>query len=122
MLASVSRLSVCRRSRSLMGARPLCVGRGRHRRGPIGLNDRERRSRFGLAPHFAQQPTNRIVVVVGNAFFERNDPVVRDVNALGTDLGTALRYVAESDLDLVLDELPPVERVQWVHVEGGEMD
>jgi len=41
---------------------------------------------------------------VGRALLERDDPVVGDVDVLGTDLGAALGDVAEADPRVLLDE------------------
>src|SRR6516165_5305749 len=74
-----------------------------------------------LAPELPQEPHDR-VDRVGRPFLERNDPVVRDVDVLGTDLGAALGDVAEADPGVVLDEARAIARVQRMHVEAGQLD
>src|SRR5258706_11902525 len=77
--------------------------------------------RLRVAPELAHHPHDGIEVV-GHPLLERNDPVVGDVDVLGTYLGAALRDVAEPDPALVADELGPVARVERVHLEPGDLD
>ena len=44
------------------------------------------------------------------------------MDVLGAHLGAALGDVAQADLELVLHELAPVERVERVHVEARQVD
>src|SRR5262249_24696457 len=74
-----------------------------------------------LAPELVQEPHDRIECV-GGPFLERDDPVVGDVDVLGTHLGAALRDVAEPDTRVVLDEARAVARVQRMHVEARQLD
>src|SRR5438093_237780 len=63
---------------------------------------------------------DRVVVAVGDTLLERDDRVVGDLDVLGADLGAALRDVAVADTAVVLEELPPVSRVDRVHLEAGD--
>src|SRR2546422_308810 len=96
----------------------------RHRARPARVSE-ERRSSHGLllpGAELAQQPHDGIEELVGHALLERDDPVVGDVDVLGTDLGAALGDVAEADAGRVLDEGRAVHRVEGMHVEAGQLD
>src|SRR5262249_32495425 len=56
-----------------------------------------RRSRKLLTGNFPNHSRDRIVELVDDALFERNDRVVGDVDVLGADLRAALRDVAEAE-------------------------
>src|SRR3989441_1672291 len=75
-----------------------------------------------LGAELPQQPDDGIEELVGHPLLERDDPVVGDVNVLGTDLGAALGDVAEADAGRVLDVGRAVHRVERVHVEAGQLD
>src|SRR5690349_8858328 len=62
---------------------------------------------------------HRVVLAVHDAFLHRDDRVVGDLDAFGTDLGAALGDVAHADPGGVLRELAPVVGVERVHVELG---
>src|SRR6058998_1269585 len=51
----------------------------------------------GAGTEEAEEPAEGVVVAVDDALFEGNDGVVGDGDALGADLGAALRDVAEPD-------------------------
>src|SRR5467141_4977346 len=96
----------------------------RHRARPARVSG-ERQSSRGLlllGAELPQQPDDGIEELVGHPLLERDDPVVGDVNVLGTDLGAALGDVAEADAGRVLDVGRAVHRVERVHVEAGELD
>src|SRR5262249_58003927 len=59
----------------------------------------------------------RIVEAVHDALLERDDRVVRDVDAFRAHLAAALRDVAESDARRVLHEAHPVLAVDRMHLE-----
>src|SRR5438552_14954061 len=75
-----------------------------------------------LGAELSQQPDDGIEELVGHPLLERDDPVVGDVNVLGTDLGAALGDVAEADAGRVLDVGRAVHRIERVHVEAGQLD
>src|SRR6266852_9571965 len=74
-----------------------------------------------LAPELPQQPDDGIEGV-GAPLLERDDPVIGDVDVLGTDLGAALGDVAERHACVLLDERRAVAGVQRVHVEARDLD
>src|SRR5262247_1912608 len=74
-----------------------------------------------LAAELPQQPDDRIQRI-GRPLFQGDDPIVRDLDVLGADLGAALRDVAEPDPRVVLDEARAIARVQGMHVEAGQLD
>ena len=71
------------------------------------------------AANLAPQPTDRVVVLVGHAFLERDDGVVGDLDVLGTDLGAALVDVAVADAAVVLQLLLAVSLVERMHLQAG---
>src|SRR5438874_4451759 len=75
-----------------------------------------------LGAELSQQPDDGIEEFVSHPLLERDDPVVGDVDVLGTDLGAALGDVAEADAGRVLDVGRAVHRVERVHVEAGQLD
>src|ERR1700704_4936841 len=75
-----------------------------------------------LGAELPQQPDDGIEELVGHPLLERDDPVVGDMDVLGTDLGAALGDVAEAAARRVLDVGRAVHRVQRVHVEAGQLD
>src|SRR5882762_5970590 len=71
----------------------------RHRARPARVSG-ERQSSRGLlllGAELPQQPDDGIEELVGHPLLERDDPVVGDMDVLGTDLGAALGDVAEAD-------------------------
>src|SRR5882724_7560479 len=74
-----------------------------------------------LAPELPQEPQDG-VERVGRPLLERDDPVVGDLDVLGTDLGAALGDVAEPDPRVLLDEGRAVAGVQRMHVEARDLD
>src|SRR3989475_5560418 len=84
-------------------------------------SSRSRRSRFALTSELPEQPDDGIVVV-GHPLLERDDPVVGDVDVLGTYFGAALRDVAQAHAGLLLHELGAIASIERVHVEAGELD
>ena len=66
--------------------------------------------------------TKRIEVSIGHALLERDDGVVRDADVLGTDLRTALRYVAETEAGTAFEELDPGSSVFRMHLERCQLD
>src|SRR5215472_2454980 len=66
------------------------------------------------APHH----DHRIVVVVDDAFFERDDGIVGDVDILRADFSAALRDVAEPDAEAIFEQLRAIEIVRGVHLEA----
>src|SRR5439155_11792402 len=83
------------------------------------------RSGSGLlrpAADLSDQEKDRIVLRVHNAFLQRNDPVVCDVDSFGAHLAAAFGDVAVAETAFVLRELAPVGRVQRVHLELGQTD
>src|SRR5439155_21596136 len=65
---------------------------------------------------------DRVVILVGDPFLERDDRVVGDLDVLRADLGAALRDVAITDPTLVLEMGRSIRRVDWVHLEAGASD
>src|SRR5438045_9073719 len=54
-------------------------------------------SRFTLAFPQPPNPSQRIIKLVHDPFFQRNDSVVRDLNLLRTDLGTKFCDIEVAD-------------------------
>src|SRR5262245_6576650 len=65
----------------------------------------------------AEQLLDRVVEAVDHAFLERDDGVVGDGDALGADLGAALRDVAVADALILFQILETIFGVEWVHLE-----
>src|SRR5690348_13227264 len=74
------------------------------------------------AANFADQAKDRVVKLVHNAFLERNDGIVCDVNAFGTDLGATLSDVAEADAERFFQERSARSGVERMHFEAGDAD
>src|SRR5262249_4463289 len=71
---------------------------------------------------FPPDPPQWIVELVDDAFLQRNDGVVGDVNVLGTDFGTALGDVAVADASLLLQISAARRHIERVHLEAGDAD
>src|SRR5579875_3908326 len=68
------------------------------------------------------QEQDGVVLGVDHALLQRDDPVVRDLDVLRTDLGAALGDVAVADPLVLLRHALAVLRVERVHVELGGAD
>src|SRR3954470_21850911 len=88
-----------------------------------GSSARKRARRPGGSPFAAaEDAAERVVAAVDDALLERDDRVVGDVDALGADLGAALRDVAQPQAALVHHRVQPVERVQRMHLQARDAD
>lgn len=67
----------------------------------------------------AEQFFNRIVELVNDAFFERDDGVVRNRDMFRADFRTTFGDVTISDTIRILQFLQPVFSVNWVHFQGS---
>src|SRR5215472_992078 len=70
----------------------------------------------------AKQLRQRIEEAIDDALLERDDGVVSDGDAFGTNLGTALRDIAQADAELRSQILQSIAHVQGVHFEGRHMN
>ena len=66
----------------------------------------------------APQPQDWIVVLVDDTLFERDDGIVGNRDAFGTDLGAALCDVAQADAHFVPDDFGPVHVVDRMHFQS----
>src|SRR5262249_1521257 len=73
-------------------------------------------------PEKPEELPKRIVELVRHPFLEWDDGVVGDRDVLGTDLRTALRDVAVTDAEGVLEIARAALDVQRMHLESGHVD
>src|SRR5712691_4352216 len=73
-------------------------------------------------PKHAQQFSDRIVELVDDAFFQWNDGVVGDRDALGTHRGAAFRDVAVAHALRVLEVGGAVLDIERMHLERRRVD
>src|SRR5262249_7521097 len=88
---------------------PLNVSLLRHRQRQLALAAAADHA-LDLPPH----PQHRVVILVHDALFQRDDAVVGDLDVLGADLGAALGDVTQADVERVLGQAEPVAGVQGV--------
>ena len=76
---------------------------------------------FLLPPpqNLPEESFDRVVVLVGDAFFHWDDGVVGDVDVFGADFRAAFCDVAVADAALFFEEGRAVFGVEGVHVEGS---
>lgn len=74
------------------------------------------------AENFAEEPPHGVEETVGNALFQGNYGVVRDVNLLRADLRAAFGDVAPADPGGVLHKFRAVGAVVGVHLQPGQPD
>src|SRR5262245_8931866 len=79
-----------------------------------------RRRRTAARADDLQKFDDRVVISVHNSFFERNDRVVRDLDALRTNLCAALGDIAVSRAQLAFEKRQSVAGVQRVHLQAGD--
>ena len=79
-------------------------------------------SRIPLLLQPPPNPPQRIIKLIHDAFFQRNDSVVRDFNAFGTNLRATLGDIAVTDSLRVPQFLDAILRVEWVHLQSGDMN
>src|SRR5579864_2266614 len=72
------------------------------------------------AEQLASDPAHRVPVLVGHAFLERDDGVVRDVDVLRAHLGAALRDVAVPEPTLLASLVGAIQHVLRMHLEAGD--
>src|SRR5262249_52006746 len=65
---------------------------------------------------------DRVIELVNDAFLERDDAVVGDVDVFGADFGATLGNVAEADVESVFEKAEPVSGVQGMHFQAGDAD
>src|SRR5262252_11159471 len=68
-----------------------------------------------LASHEPPDPGDGIIKGSSDALLQRNDGVVSDVDVFGTDLGTTLGDIAQTNAKGVLEFAQAVSRVQRMH-------
>ena len=102
------------------------MGDGIGRSRPLGTSGEGRRPGVGpaaagrsLARQLPPDHLDRVVILVGDPFLERDDRVVGDLDVLRADLGAALGDVAVAEAEIILRDLPPVRGVGRVHLEFG---
>src|SRR5207248_8458413 len=69
------------------------------------------------AEDLADDLQHRVIILVYDALFQRNDGVVGDMNVFRTDLSTTLRDVAISQAHLVFQCLDARGTIEWMHLE-----
>src|SRR6202030_2224715 len=70
-----------------------------------------------LAPELAQEPSERVVEIVHDAFLQGDDRVIRDVDVLRAHFRAAFRDVAQADAELVLEEGSAGDAVERMHLQ-----
>src|SRR5207247_2098613 len=73
-------------------------------------------------PEAPPEPAEGVVELVDDAFLQRNDGVIGDVDRLGADLRAALGDVAEPDARLLLQVRATRFDVERVHLEARQAD
>ena len=68
------------------------------------------------------QPSQRVIKFIHHSFFQRNNPVVRDLNLLRTNLGAAFRDVALPDPVGFAQLRYPIFGIERVHLQGGRVN
>src|SRR4029453_16168300 len=76
--------------------------------------------RFFLQP--SPEPPKWIKTFIHDAFFQRNNSVVRDLNAFGTNLRATLGDVAVTDPVSVPQFLNAILSIEWMHLQSGDMN
>src|SRR5437867_7131874 len=76
----------------------------------------------GRAPEPAPEAAQGVVEVVHDAFLQRDDGIVGDVDRLRADLRAALRDVAEADPGLLPEVSGARGDVERVHLEARQAD
>lgn len=110
------------------GASRVTAGSGRRcRNGRSGSGWRGRRGGIRCptpagAEYQLDQLDNRIVKLVDDTFFERNDGIIRDRNLFWANLGTAFRDVAIADVELAFEGGDAIGSVEGVHLQSGSVD
>ena len=74
---------------------------------------------FRKQPH---QFCDRIKVTIDNAFFQRNDGVVGNVNVFGAYFRTAFGDITESDSSLLFDQIDTIVGIQRMHFQSSQAD
>src|ERR1700676_1515023 len=69
------------------------------------------------AENLAHHHGERIVELIHDAFFQRDDGVVRDVNVFGTDFRATFGDVAEADAQLVFEQRSAIRAIERMHLE-----
>src|SRR5690242_15865938 len=72
------------------------------------------------AANFADQAKDRVIKLVHNAFLERNDGIVGDVNAFGADFRAAFRDVAKTDAERFFQERSARSGVERMHFKARD--
>src|SRR5258707_3977474 len=113
-----------KRRKTIARVVPAAMTKARRRSSRLGLRGRRLWSICAvpgpgrpLPHHPALDPGQRVVELGHDPLLERDDRVVGDVDVLRTDLGAALRDVAEPDAGLRPQELEAVVRVERLHLE-----
>src|ERR671939_423753 len=68
------------------------------------------------------QPCERVVAPVHDALLQRDDPVVGEIDVLGTNLAATGGDVAEAKAKVILQLVPPVGSVERMHLEHRVAD
>src|SRR6266567_9348362 len=80
------------------------------------------RSSFFAVFEKPRQLAQRIIELIDDALFQRNDSVIGDRDTLRANFGAALGDVAVTDAVVTLQFLQPVFGVQRVHLQSGRMN
>src|SRR5215813_3199042 len=67
-----------------------------------------------------QQHPQRIVISIDHAFLQRNDRIIRDMDALWTDFSAALGDVAIADAKLALEQRHAIGPIERMHLQAGD--
>src|SRR5438552_10009043 len=81
----------------------------------VSTNSR-RFTSFALAGHLSPQGSERVVIRIDNALFQRDNRVIGDRNRFGTNLGAALGDVAEADPAFMAQVIAPICFVERMHL------
>src|SRR6516162_2469978 len=73
-------------------------------------------------PQQSQEAEHRIVKLVHDALFQRDDRIIGNGDALRADLRTAFRNIAKSDPKGFFEFLQAVGPIERVHLQGGDVD
>src|SRR5205085_5693459 len=76
----------------------------------------------GASAEHTEQFRHGIEESVHHALLQRNNGIIRDGNAFGTDLGTAFCDVAQPDAVLFSQSRDASLYVEWIHFESGHVD
>src|SRR5258708_7688676 len=108
-----------KRRKTMTRVVPAAMTKARRRSSRLRLRGRRLGPSRVLPHHPALDPGQRVVELGHDPLLERDDRVVGDVDVLRTDLGAALRDVAEPEAGLRPQELEAVVRVERMHLERG---